>query len=632
MRVINIGKKDDSIETAPITPSLSYLEGSPFTYYREEQERIIPLILEELENGQKNIIVELPTGSGKSMISYIIPKVRNNSAYILTHLKGLQNQYIEELPMMNNMMGKNNYSCKLKIPQGCTDENKINLALAEAILNDEDSDTCSTDLAPCTTIENFNCPFRFSIGELKEGATKKSDNNGSFCGYYQSLYDATFGQYFLTNASYMVSMWPHGVLPERDLLIVDEAHNLPQTLASHYSLDITHKTLETLFNIPSYKDVRQAKGELKTRYLKRRENLLKSWNPKDGKNAGVGIPAVPSIKTTTSERAWEMGAKVYAAYCSYLLESIEPNLKGQNYVGDTYKLAKTFCEKLKGVQSKLSSWRNWVWSRNDELSPSKITFKPLTIKKEAERLIHSSGHQRIYMSGTIGDVDVFCEELGLNPNETTFLKIDYSPFPLENRPIYTHLTGGNLNYGGKTEDDYFKTAKVVSEICWKYKDKKGLILPYTKEIQKNLIEAVNKYHPFVASRFRTHTDNPSEREGVFQAFNQSNSNDILFSTYANQGYDGKDVDFCIIVKVPFGSLADIQVRKKMENNPKWYQSKAATELTQMCGRIVRSKENIGHTYIIDPSFSFHYNKGVRNNGLKTEIPKYLCESIDSYGQ
>ena len=49
-------------------------------------------------------------------------------------------------------------------------------------------------------------------------------------------------------------------------------------------------------------------------------------------------------------------------------------------------------------------------------------------------------------------------------------------------------------------------------------------------------------------------------------------------------------------------LGDIQVKTKAENNPKWYALMAAVELAQMCGRCVRSDTDVGHTYIIDPSF------------------------------
>ena len=615
------------VSDEPPESNAEFFNGSPFPNPRKEQEIVIPLILDELKRGVKNIILELPTGTGKSAISYFIPHLTSYPSYIVTHLKGLQKQYVKELPMMDNVMGKSNYSCRLNIPSGCEDMKLIDVALEEALQNDSYSDSCSADLAPCSTVKDFNCPFKFSIGKLNEEEDKTSVNSEDLCGYYSALHQGFMGDYFLTNASYLMSMWPLGVLGDRDLLIVDEAHNLGNSMMSHFSLSLSYSSFEGLFSIPLRKDISSAQGETKKRLLAMRENLLKAWNPKDGSDAGFGFPAIPSMRVGTTKRSWELGAKVFKAYINHLITIIDMNTERKVYSGELLKFAKNLSQKLNVLAVRLGDWSNWVWSKNNELNPTKITFKPLSIKKDAEDIVHSCAKQRIYMSATIGDVGVFCDELGLDMNDTTFIKLNYSPFPIDNRPIYTHIKGGSLNYKGKTEDDYYKTAKAISEIAWKYKDMKGLILPYSKEIKNDLIQAINKYHPFVGGRLKTHTDDPQEREECFNTFTNSTSNDILISTYANQGYDGKDVDFCIIVKLPFSSIADIQVKKKMDANPRWYKSKVATELTQMCGRVVRSKEDVGHTYIIDPSFNYHFNQGINNQSLKAEMPIYVVESI-----
>ena len=53
----------------PLLVNLDYFKGSPFPIPRKEQEVVIPLIADELRKGVKNIILELPTGTGKSAIS-----------------------------------------------------------------------------------------------------------------------------------------------------------------------------------------------------------------------------------------------------------------------------------------------------------------------------------------------------------------------------------------------------------------------------------------------------------------------------------------------------------------------------------------------------------------------------------
>ena len=86
------------------------------------------------------------------------------------------------------------------------------------------------------------------------------------------------------------------------------------------------------------------------------------------------------------------------------------------------------------------------------------------------------------------------------------------------------------------------------------------------------------------------------------------------------------VGFTIVPKVPFGPLGDIQVKTKAETNPKWYAVQTAIELAQMCGRCVRSADDVGHTYIIDPSFWFHFERGF-NYPLAKLLPSYLATTI-----
>ena len=68
---------------------------TPYTEARQEQQHLLPLIADKLQKGYKNVIVECPTGSGKSALAYWLPLVFDNSAYISTPLKGLQSQYIQ---------------------------------------------------------------------------------------------------------------------------------------------------------------------------------------------------------------------------------------------------------------------------------------------------------------------------------------------------------------------------------------------------------------------------------------------------------------------------------------------------------------------------------------------------------
>ena len=610
-------------KTEPRYDVADWFGMKPFISPRIEQKQIIPLILEELANGTKNIIVESPTGSGKSAISYFIPQISGKPSYVLTHLKGLQDQYAEELPIMKVVKGRSNYKCNLNVPANCEDIEVLEKAIedfkATGVIH---SDNCTSDNAPCTKVKNFNCSFKFSIEELHDSDSSFSDNSSNFCGYFSDLAVATKSHFFLTNMNYLASAFPTGNLLQRDLLIVDEAHNLESALMSHYSLDFTLSDLEMFFGVPTRKE---CKGD--NHKTERRNRMLEAWSPKSN---SLGFPNIPSIKTNTDNRVWSMSAKVFQMYFQNLSKTLSFRIANEKISENDIQEANILLKKIMLLTEKMNDWENWVWTKNDELNPSRIKFKPLSVKTYAEDVIHSAGNQRVFISATIGDADVFRDELGLDSDSTTFIRINYSSFPIENRPIYTHIVGGNLSYNSKSEMDYFQTAKAIKKIAWRYKGKKGLILPYTKANQEEIIDAINTHFPIVARRIRTHSDEPKQREEDFKSFNSMDSDDILISTYANQGYDGKDVSFCIIVKVPFASLGDIQVKKRTEMNPKWYKSQTANLLTQMCGRVVRSKEDVGDTYIIDPQFLSFFDNKRGGTSLATEMPKYVVESIENY--
>ena len=80
------------------------------------------------------------------------------------------------------------------------------------------------------------------------------------------------------------------------------------------------------------------------------------------------------------------------------------------------------------------------------------------------------------------------------------------------------------------------------------------------------------------------------------------------STYLNQGFDGKEAAYCIVVKLPYLSLGDVRTAKKMKATPAWYSQQTGIALAQMCGRAVRSRTDKANTYIIDPSFCFNIAK------------------------
>jgi ATP-dependent DNA helicase DinG len=592
------------------TDMSDYFENTRFNTPRKIQLQTLSEVTECIKEGYKNIIVECPTGSGKSALAMMIPKIFGEYAYISTHLKGLQKQYMEEMPFMRSMMGRANYTCKLPIEPGTYSKQLANEALEQALQGNIGT-SCDASAAPCKTIgAEFKCSFKLNL--------KDYDESQELCDYYDSLSDARNSRYFISNVSYLMALHsaaPGVYLPSRPFLVVDEAHNLIKNMMSQFSIDLSLGTLERLFHIPK-----------ESEDANQRNKMLTSWSPN---NPSFGFPKVPSITTKTDERIWQISARVWEAYLSSLRESIIQKIEDEDYSAKELNVANNYKQRLSSILRFINKdWKNWVWQFDNDKDPFKISFKPLKVNEYAEELMLSLGDKRVFLSATILDADTYCNEMGLLPEETAFIRVKYSPFPSINRPILTKYIGGNLSHRSINEVTLGKTVERIVEIANENPNEKGLILPYTNILENQLVEIINESHPLVAARLVQHTKDSHERDSTFKHFNNSKGNEILISTYANQGYDGKTVGFLIVPKVPFQPLGDVQVKKKMEANPRWYKVMAAMELTQMLGRIVRSETDTGKMYILDPNFRFHWEVGFDKEPLRNFMPDYLNRTIE----
>ena len=99
----------------------------------------------------------------------------------------------------------------------------------------------------------------------------------------------------------------------------------------------------------------------------------------------------------------------------------------------------------------------------------------------------------------------------------------------------------------------------------------------------------------------------SERDAVIEDFlaGKSGSNRVLVGPGLHEGIDGMGdaARWQAIAKAPIPYLGDPMVKAILERNPamgrKWMNWKAAQAFVQACGRVTRSAEDTGVTYVYD---------------------------------
>lgn len=240
------------------------------------------------------------------------------------------------------------------------------------------------------------------------------------------------------------------------------------------------------------------------------------------------------------------------------------------------------------------------WDENKKRGTGDLIIKPLTARLFADQILFCKASKILIMSATILDFETFMRNLGIDPADAEVLAMD-SEFPVENRPIFFDEVG-DMSY--KNIDRTLPLmAKKVEALMTRYGKYKGLVHCQSFRTNKYLVDYLGTTAQ--ADRVLTHSSGVkgSREAAVEQHYADMDSPTVLFSPSMSEGLDLKEdlARFCIVVKIPFAPLTPY-IRARMQKDPDWYQWLAGLKLIQMTGRVVRSKTDKAHIWILDAGF------------------------------
>lgn len=506
---------------------------------REQQKQILSGIEDACAKGKKFIVVQAPTGCGKSFIAgtianycrsphqtfveiakkhdlfrrgreggfFYVPTINGLPSFgtaVLTCTKALQNQYVNMFTSAQGLKGKQNYVCAV----------------------DEDFDC---DIAPCT-----------QSGKILEQC--KIENRCPFLNARRDTFISKFGVY-----NYSVFMSLPKFLQYRQFLICDEASELEDQLVQHYSCTIN-------YTIGRFKELK-----------------------------------IEKLQTDQKDGAYKWLNTVYdkLKYHHDSLTNIfdtKNNKRERNSIIVKLRLYKQLLERIGLVLEN--------WAESDyiiEFSAKDCTFTPLYVSKIAENLFRSADHV-ILMSGTIIDHEHFCKVLGIK--DYHYIEVD-SGFDPDKSPIYC-TDKFKLNH--KNLDEYLpKMVKLVKKICDQYPTEKGIVHTHTMKITEAVQRATKNEGRFLLRQ-------PGITNEIIVAEHMmSKEPTVLISPSLSFGTDLADDHgrFCVIMKTPYLPLGNKRIKALFDKNKRWYQMKALVNLVQMCGRTTRNDKDFSDTYILD---------------------------------
>lgn len=528
------------------------IENFPFKQARHNQLELITEILNALESDKKYVILEAGTGTGKSAIAATLAQILQPS-YILTMTKQLQRQYADEFGYAQ-VKGRNNFTCK-----------------DSGGLNSCDMGTCQT----IRTTDGFSCPYGIKIEKSKqkdvtdaEGEsyynTPFSFQSGERCPYWNQKAIAIEEPVTLLNYDYAyleLNYVQH--FQKRNLMILDEAHNIEDKIMHKLELNIYNKQLQ--------KDINEI-------------------IPRD-------------MMGYTDVKDWI--AFLEAIYDSY------NELRINEYTKQKADRIEHTKRKIKEITINIKNDpENWIVSTEDGM----VSFKPLKVDSYAEKTLFQYADKVLFMSATILDKDLFCKWLGLNPEDVYYIYSE-SPFKKEYRPIHMTLVGPMSKRA--LWHTAPKTIPVLRDILNRHKDEKGLVHTNSYKCQQYITDHIKD------QRILSHT--PKNREETLDEFEKSKNPYVLVSPSMSEGVDlpYEKCEFQVIYKVPYPYLGDKQINERKNMDPEWYAYKTVMTLLQAYGRGMRAENDHCDTYILDKNIQTL----LRNKMYRKLVPKFFREAI-----
>ena len=597
---------DDLVET--FRPGGLLAQHLPGFTYRDVQEEMSQLVWDTLAS-RNNLVIEAGTGIGKTF-AYLVPVLLSGKrAVISTGTRTLQDQlYDRDLPMLGNaigrpvkvalLKGRNNYLCwhrfEIARQEGIGSESFRRRL--ERIAGWARSGV-SGDLAD---LEDFS-----EDDPLRTRITSTVDNClGTRCEHYENCFvvearrqaqtaGVVIVNHHLLLADLALKESGFGeLLPGTDVVVVDEAHQLPEIAQQFFGISVGSRELQQL--------ARDVLAEARATGLDREFELLSDALVKQAADARLiandisgRVPwAVCPAELQRAVMVWrdtldELATRLEAA------REISPGLES------CWERCRDSVGRLNMLEEVASCGLRWVDITTRSLV---VHWTPLDTSAELSQRVLAHGGTWVFTSATLAigaDFSHFVERVGLEDPPTKALP---SPFNFaDNARLYLPV-----GLPQPAEPEFI--ACLLGEVYPLLEASGGgAFLLFTS------YRALNEAHRLLKTRSLPGpllVQGEGPRTELLKCFRDAGDAILLGTSSFWQGVDvrGPALRMVIIDKLPFASPADPLIKARIDNirseggDPfnQFQVPQAALALKQGVGRMIRDFDDRGLVVLCDP--------------------------------
>ncbi|WP_051144843.1 ATP-dependent DNA helicase [Thiomicrorhabdus sp. Kp2] len=581
----------------------------------------------ELIEEEDTLLAEAGTGTGKTF-AYLVPALLSGKKIIVsTATKTLQEQLVrKDLPILFKacnvpgkarlLKGRDNYVCpqRLELTETVEQHSRQDWKKLSEIRSWVDNKTLTGDKAELESVTESD-PIWRKVCARMEFCQATECHQDSGCFYPVVKQKATEAQVLVVNHHLFcadLSLREQGfgeLLPDADVYIFDEAHQLPDIAAQFLGFSISRGQLEELA-----RDIKQA------------QKLEAPENKKIYDYAALLEEQIKLINDALGkwEKRWTWNQlndeKVFQVAIKRFMDSLKITIDELKQVVER---GKQLTAVHKRSQDLLAQTKDWLTSQSENkirwIESSQARFKfnmtPLSVAAPFSRQRESIGGAWLFTSATLSvanNFDYFAKRLGLSDAKTSCWS---SPFDYQKQGLVYHPIG-------LPEPRSSEYTKVLLRAAWPLlKASRGCaFMLFTSHKAMQEAKAILESH--WDGKLLVQGDLP--KLTLLQRFKESENAILLGTSSFWEGVDvkGDALKLVIIDRIPFAPPDDpiVQAReaflkeKGLNVFVNFQLPEAVIAMKQGSGRLIRDIEDSGVLMLCDPRLSSKgYGTTIRNS-------------------